>query len=95
VPLYRLVEAIAVGALVAGSALWLLGALAPGAVAAARLWAAVGMNRRGRPRWMRALAGKVAPVPAASAAACGSGCSSCSGCPLTRSESGSVALRVL
>ncbi len=98
--LYRAIEAVAVVTLVLGSALWLLGALAPGVCARLRLGVAVTLNKSGRPRWMRALASKLAAVPAASAAGCGSGCSSCSGCglsrvakprpaaPLTRSENG-------
>jgi hypothetical protein len=82
--LYRIFEAAVVGLLVTGSAFWLLGALAPGAFAELRLKVAAGLNRRGRPRRLRALAARLAAVPAESAEGCGSGCASCSGCGLSR-----------
>jgi hypothetical protein len=82
--LYRIFEAAVVGMLVTGSALRLLETLAPGACAGLRLKVAVSLNRRGRPRGLRALAARLAAVPAESAAGCGSGCASCSGCGLSR-----------
>lgn len=81
--LYRLVEIVIVGGLVSGSALWLLGLLAPTSCATVRLRLAVKMNQRGRPSWLRALASRLAAVPIASAAGCGTGCSSCGGCGLS------------
>lgn len=83
-PAYRVIEAIVVAALVVASALSLLGAFAPNVSARLKLWVAVRLNRRGRPRVMRALAAKLAAVPTESAAGCGSGCSSCNGCGLSR-----------
>jgi hypothetical protein len=82
--LYRIVEVLLVTALVTGSLLWLFGTLMPSAYAGLRLRVAVSLNKRGRPSWMRALASRLAAVPAASTAGCGSGCSSCSGCGLSR-----------
>ncbi len=81
---YRLIETIVVAVLVTGSAMWLFGLFAPKVSGGLRSRVAVRLNQSGRPRSLRALAAKLAAVPSARESGCGSGCSTCSGCGLSR-----------